>query len=373
MPLQLRSEIKSNNSLVLSLEEMAMPEPAEDEVVIRIEASPINPSDLGLLFGGADMSSAKASGTTDRPVITVDLSPQLMATVAGRIDQALPVGNEGAGVVVAAGDSDRAQSLLGKTVSVAGGSMFSQYRALRAVQCLVMPSGISAAEAASGFVNPLTALGIVETMRTEGHKALVNTAAASNLGQILNKLCIADGVDLVNVVRKPEQEKILRELGAKFVVNSAAENFKEDLAEALVSTGATIAFDATGGGSLASAILSGMEIAANKAAKSYSRYGSTVHKQVYIYGGLDCSTTILERNYGMAWGVGGWLLTPFLQRIGITKLRELQARVASEIKTTFKSDYGCEVSLAEALSLESINQYRVQATGAKFLINPQKP
>jgi len=281
------------------------------------------------------------------------------------------VGNEGAGVVVAAGGSDAAQALMGRTVGLIGGAMYSQYRAIKAQQCLPMPKGTAPAEAASCFVNPLTALGMVETMRLDGHSALVHTAAASNLGQMLCKLCGKDGVPLVNIVRKPEQEEILRGLGAKHVVNSSAPGFMEELIAALKTTGATLAFDAIGGGRLASQILTAMEAALTQG-EEFSRYGSSTHKQVYIYGALDRSPTELNRNYGMAWSVGGWLLTPFLQKIGLEGGQRLRQRVADEIKTTFASSYSRVVSLAEALSLEAIRTYGRQATGEKFLIDPNK-
>ena len=284
----------------------------------------------------------------------------------------MPVGNEGAGIVVKAGDSDAAQALLGKTVGLIGGGMYTQYRLIKVAMCLPLHDGTTPREGASCFVNPLTALGMTETMRMEGHTALVHTAAASNLGQMLNKICISDGIELVNIVRKKEQADLLREIGAKYICDSTSDSFMDDLTDALVATGATIAFDATGGGKLAGQILTAMEIAANKTAKEYSRYGSTTHKQVYIYGGLDRSPTTFNRNFGMAWGVGGWLLTPFLQKIGFEKGQELRARVANEIKTTFASHYSREVSLAGALQLDAIGTYGKQATGEKFLINPNK-
>jgi len=250
--------------------------------------------------------------------------------------------------------------------------MYSQLRCLNVSQCLLLPEGITPQEGASCFVNPLTALGMVETMRTEGHSALVHTAAASNLGQMLQKICLKDGVELVNIVRKPENVDLLKSIGATQVCNSSAASFLDDLTDALVATGATLAFDATGGGKLAGQILACMEAAANKTAKEYSRYGSTVHKQVYIYGGLDRSPTELTRNFGMAWGIGGWLLTPFLQKIGAEETQKLKERVAAEVKTTFASSYTREVSLAEALQLDAIAVYGKQATGEKFLINPNK-
>ena len=370
--LQLRSKVTAEGQLELSLVAVDAPDPGPDEVVVRVEASPINPSDMGLLFGPADMRTAKASGTADAPVITADIPAGLLRGVAARHDQSLPVGNEGAGVVVETGDSEAARALMGKTVAVIGGAMYSQYRTVKTGQCLAMHEGTTPAESASWFVNPLTALGMVETMRMEGHKALVHTAAASNLGQMLNKLCVQDGVDLVNVVRKPEQEELLRSLGAKRVVSSSASTFMGDLITALTETGATLAFDATGGGVLAGQILTAMEVAQNANATGYSGYGSTVHKQVYIYGGLDRSPTELTRNFGMAWGIGGWLLTPFLQKIGFEGVQKLRERVAAEIKTTFASHYAEEISLVEAVSLESIAVYGKQATGEKYLINPNK-
>jgi NADPH2:quinone reductase len=370
--LQLRSTVKTEGILEVALASVPIPEPKPDEVVVRIDASPINPSDLGLMFGGADLSTAKSSGTPDHPVVTVSVPPPMMKAMAGRVDQSLPVGNEGAGVVVRAGASDQARALMGKTVAILGGAMYAQFRCIKASQCLVLPEGTTAAEGASCFVNPLTALGMVETMRREGHSALVHTAAASNLGHMLNKVCLKDGIGLVNVVRRPEHTDALKAIGAKHVVNSSASTFTDDLTSALVATGATLAFDAIGGGKMASQILSCMEAAANRTAKEYSRYGSTTHKQVYIYGGLDRGPTELVRNFGMAWGVGGWLLPAFLQKIGAEAAQKLRERVAAEIKTTFASHYTKEVSLEEALRLEEIAVYGRQETGHKYLINPNK-
>ena len=370
--LQLRSLIKSSGELEISLASITTPEPGPEEVLVRIEASPMNPSDLGLLFGAADLSTAKASGTPERPVITATVPERLMKGMGGRVDQSMPVGNEAAGVVVKAGSSEAAQALLGKTVAILGGAMYAQYRCIKAVQCLVLPEGTTPAEGASCFVNPLTSLGMVETMRREGHKALVHTAAASNLGQMLNRICLKDGIGLVNIVRKQEQEDILRAIGAVHVVNSSVPTFLDDLTQALVATGATIAFDAIGGGKLAGQILGCMEAAANLTAKEYSRYGSSTHKQVYIYGGLDRGPTEINRNFGMAWSVGGWLLTPFLQKIGFEAGQQLRQRVVAELKTTFASTYTREVSLADALRLDAIAVYGKHATGAKYLITPNK-
>jgi hypothetical protein len=305
-------------------------------------------------------------------VITAKVPEVAMKAMAGRLDESMPVGNEGAGVVIRTGSSDAANALMGKTVAMIGGAMYSQYRTLRVAECLPLPSGTTAAEGASCFVNPLTALGMTETMRREGHKALVHTAAASNLGQMLNKICLKDGIGLVNIVRSPQQGDILRKIGAKHVIDSTAPSFMEDLTNALVETGATLAFDAIGGGKLAGQILSGMEIAANRTAKVYSRYGSSVHKQVYVYGALDPSPIVLNRAFGMAWGVGGWLLFPFLQKIGAAEGAKLRQRVVDELKTTFASHYTQVVSLPETLQLNHISVYAKRATGEKYLINPNK-
>ena len=370
--LQLRSTVKKEGILELTLARVPTPDPKSDEVVVRVDAAPINPSDLGLMFAGADLSAAKVAGTAEQPVVTASIPPAALRSSAGRVDQSLPVGNEGAGVVVRAGSSDEARALVGKTVAILGGAMYAQFRTIKASQCLVLPPGTTAAEGASCFVNPLTALGMVETMRAEGHAGLVHTAAASNLGQMLVKICVKDGIPLVNVVRRQEHVDLLKGLRAKHVLTSGTPTFMDELIEALAATGATLAFDAIGGGKLASQILSCMEAAANRTAGGYSRYGSTKHKQVYIYGGLDRGPTELTRNFGMAWGIGGWLLTTFLQKIGPAAAQKLRERVAAEIKTTFASRYDKEVSLAEALRLEEIAVYGKQATGQKYLINPNK-
>jgi len=370
--LQIRSLITAEGNLELSLAVVPTPPPGPNDVVVRVEAAPLNPSDLGLLFGGADMTVAKAAGSASNPVITAAIAPGVMAAMAARVGQSLPVGNEGAGVVIAAGDSSDAQSLMGKTVAILGGSMYSQYRTINVGQCLLLPEGTTPAEGASCFVNPLTALGMTETMRLEGHSGLIHTAAASNLGQMLVKLCLKDGIPLVNVVRKPEQAKILKEIGATHVCDSSSPTFMEDLTQAISDTGATLAFDAIGGGRQAGQILTAIETAAVRKMGEYSRYGSTTYKQVYIYGGLDRGPTEFNRAFGMAWGIGGWLLTPFLQKVGADAAQKLRERVAAEIKTTFASTYTREVSLAEALSLEAIGVYGKQATGEKYLINPNR-
>jgi NADPH2:quinone reductase len=370
MALQLRSLVTPKGTLELSLATVDVPDPKPDEVVVRVEASPLNPSDIGLLLGVADMTTAAASGSPDRPMVTASIPTELMRAMAGRVGQSLPVGNEGAGVVIDAGSSDEAQALMGKVVAILGGAMYSQYRCIRASDCLVLPEGTLSAEGASCFVNPLTALGMVETMRREGHTALVHTAAASNLGQMLNKICMKDQIPLVNIVRKQDQEDVLRAIGAKYVCNSSSPTFMDDLIEALRATSATLAFDAIGGGKLVGQILTAMEAAASASMTTYSRYGSTTFKQVYIYGGLDRGPTVFNRGFGMAWGIGGWLLTNFMQKIGPEAGQRLRQRVADEVKTTFASSYTRTISLAEVLQLDVIEAYRKQATGEKFLINP---
>ena len=370
---QIRSLVTADGELQLSIATVDTPQPAEHEVLVRIDAAPINPSDLGLLLAAADVSRATAAGTADSPVVTAPIAQQVMPGLAARVGESMPVGNEGCGVVVAAGSAPDAQALLGRTVAIIGGATYGEYRSVPAVSCLVLPDGTDPADGASCFVNPLTALSMVETMRMEGHTALVHTAAASNLGQMLVKICQADGVPLVNIVRRPEQVELLRSVGAEHVCDSSAPTFTADLTTALVATGATLAFDATGGGRLAGQILGCMEAAANATATEYNRYGSTVHKQVYIYGGLDRSPTEFVRNFGMAWGIGGWLLTPFLQKLGLAGMLRLRERVVAELTTTFASHYTDQVSLAGALALDAIGTYARQATGQKFLIRPSLP
>lgn len=368
--LQLRSLVTNEGELHLSLMRVPVADPGPDEVLVRIDATPINPSDIGLLFGAADMRNAKFSDSGEETRVVAPVPEAYRRSMAGRVGQSLPVGNEGAGEVIRAGAN--AQNLVGKTVAVIGGATYAQFRTLKASDCLQLPAGTSAAEGASCFVNPLTALGMTETMRREGHTALVHTAAASNLGQMLNKICLKDGIQLVNIVRSAEQTRALREIGAVHVVDSSKPSFMEDLIAALSDTGATIAFDAIGGGKLAGQILTAMEAAAVRKMKEFSRYGSTTYKQVYIYGGLDTGPTELNRAFGMSWGLGGWLLTPFLMKIGPVEIGKLRQRVANEIKTTFASHYAKTISLAEVLSAEAIAHYNMKSTGEKYLISPSK-
>lgn len=356
--------------LEVSLAALPMPTPKDHEVLVRVQATPINPSDLGLLFGAADMTTARASTRDGLPVVTADIPAAGMRAMGGRIGEAMPIGNEGCGVVIKAGGSPAAQALLGKTVAMLGGSLYAEYRCLPTQMCMVLPDGTDPKDGASCFVNPLTSLAFTETMKMEGHSAIVHTAAASNLGQMLVKICAKDGIPLINIVRSTAQADLLKGIGATHVVDSTAEAFMADLTTALVETGATIGFDAIGGGKLAGQILGCMESAAVKRMKTYSRYGSDTFKQVYIYGALDVGPSILNRSFGLTWSLAGFLLTPFLMKVGAEKTQALKDRVVAELTTTFKSYYSHEVSLADALNLDVIAGYNAKRTGEKYLIRP---
>lgn len=356
--------------LEVSLAALPMPELKDHEVLVRVQATPINPSDLGLLFGAADMSTARASTRDGLPLVTADIPAAGMRAMAGRLGEAMPIGNEGCGVVVKAGASPEAQALLGKTVAMLGGSIYAEYRALPVQMCMVLPDGTDPKDGASCFVNPLTSLAFTETMKMEGHSAIVHTAAASNLGQMLVKICAMDGIALVNIVRSQAQADLLKGIGATHVVDSTSENFMAELTDALVETGATIGFDAIGGGKLAGQILACMESAAVKRMTTYSRYGSDSFKQVYIYGALDVGPTVLNRSFGFSWSLGGFLLTPFLMKAGAETAQRLRARVVAELTTTFKSHYSHEVTLEQALNLDVITGYNAKRTGEKYLICP---
>ncbi|MFZ2994737.1 zinc-binding dehydrogenase [Sphingobium sp.] len=365
---ELRSKIDEDGTLSLSLEQVEVGDPADDEIVVRIEAAPINPSDLGMLLGPADVSTL---ATRNGVGLTFSVPESRRAAVAGRIGQSEPVGNEGAGLVVATGKD--ASFLDGKRVGMIGGAMYADYRAIKARDVIPLPDGATSADGASMFVNPLTALGFVETARRGGHQAIVHTAAASNLGQMLQRLCLADGIPLVNIVRSQAQADILRGIGATHVVNSKDADFGARLAQAIEETGATVAFDAIGGGTLGSEIVQAMERAAINRMTEYNRYGSTVLKQLYIYGALDPSPTMLNRMaFGFQWGVSGWLLFPFLQSAGAETVQRMRARVVEELTTTFASRYTRVIGLAEALDPDVLRAYERKATGEKFLIDPTK-
>lgn len=368
--LQLRSLVTDDGYLKLILKSSPIPEPGDDEVVVRIEATPINPSDQATLIAPADVSTGNTTGSGADTVYTARLRPGMEGRVKPRIGKPLAAGNEGAGTVVKAGASAAAQALLGKTVAVMDGALYCQYRKVNVMQCLPLNEGTSARDGASCFVNPLTALGMVETMRREGFKALIHTAAASNLGQMLNRVCQKDGIELINIVRKPEQVELLKSQGAKYICNSSDDSFMSDLTRAIEETGAYLAFDATGGGELGSRILTCMEKAALKDVALPGPYGSDTFKQLYIYGGLDLSPTIIHRNFGFSWGINAWLLTPFIAKVGHERAGELRQRVADELHTTFASHYSDEVSLLDVLQADVVAEYSQQATGKKYLINP---
>jgi NADPH:quinone reductase len=367
--LELRTKITSDARLELWLEEVAVPKPIADEVVVRVDAAPINPSDIILLLGPADLSTLEVRGAPERPVLTASVPDSVLPALAARLDAALPVGNEGAGVVVDAGSKVR--HLIGRLVAFrSAAGTYAQHRVVAAADCMVLPEGVSAEVGASAFINPLTALAMVETMRREGRTALVHTAAASNLGQMLNRLCLTDGIELVNIVRNSKQADLLRDMGAKYVLDSTSVGFREELIAALDETGATLAFDAIGGGTMAETILVAMEAIVTKKMAQYSRYGSPVHKQIYLYGVLDAGPTIINRRFGTAWGVGGWLMTWCLDKFGAQVAAKLRERVAAELTTTFASRYSSKVTLVEAMAPEVIRQYAKRATGEKFLMLP---
>jgi NADPH:quinone reductase-like Zn-dependent oxidoreductase len=367
----LRSTVTEDGTLRLTLDDVTLGPPSADEVIVKVVAAPINPSDLGLLLGPANVSTLRASGTAERPILSFEVPRERMATVRARLGQSLAVGNEGAGTVIASGEN--AKSLQNRRVGMLGGGMYADYRKLKARDVVPLPEGASAADGASMFVNPLTALGFVETARSEGHRGIVHTAAASNLGQMLQKICLKDGMPLVNIVRSDEQQKMLRGLGATHVLNSRSDGFRSQLVDALDETGATIAFDAIGGGSLGSDILQAMEQAASRRMTEYSRYGSNTFKQLYIYGALDLAPTVLNRlTFGFQWSVSGWLLFPFLQKAGGDVAARLRQRVVDELTTTFASHYTRTIGLAEALDPDVLRAYERKSTGEKYLIDPTR-
>ncbi len=359
-----------DGTLSLTLEPQALAPLAEDEVLIRVEATPINPSDLGLLFGPADVATARTDASAARPTMIVDVPPALRRAVAARLGQAMPAGNEGAGTVVAAGASPAAQALIGRTVATFGGALYRRYRPARVADLLVLPEGASPREGASLTVNPLTAMAMVGTMKREGHSALVHTAAASNLGQMLNRLCQADGVPLVNIVRSPAQAAILKGDGATHVVDTSADDWFNALINALEATGATIAFDAIGGGKLGGQILTAMEAAQMRKGAGFSVYGTNVWKQLYIYGALDTGPTEFNRSFGLQWGICGFLLTPYLMKVGAEETQRMRNRVVAERNGIFASRYTSEIPLSAMLDPATAQQFQAKATGTKYLVNP---
>jgi NADPH2:quinone reductase len=361
----LHTTITSAGELVLELRDIELPAPTGDQVVVKIEAAPINPSDLILVTGPADLASARRDG--DRLVANVP--KERLPYVAGRLDQAMPTGNEGAGTIVDAGPD--AKQLVGKRVAIASGGMYAEYKLARALECLVLPDGARAADGAAATINPMTALSMPEVMRREGHTALVHTAAASNLGQMLVKICAADRIPLVNIVRKAEHVALLEKLGATHVVDSSTPTFRADLTAALADTGATLCFDAIGGGTLATTVLGCMEVVAARG-KPWSRYGTNVLKQVYIYGRLDLGPTVLDGTAGLAYSVSGFLVTTFLAKAGMETVMKMRARVLAELTTTFASHYGQTIGLGDLLEPAVLRDVNQRATGAKALVVPSR-
>jgi len=368
--LVLHSTTTQNGSVRLSLDPAPVDAPGDDEVVVRVEATPINPSDLGAMLGPADLATAKAEGTGAARTVTARVPEQYLSAAAGWINQPVPIGYEGAGTVVSTGRN--AQPLMGKRVGVMGFGLFSRYYKARAMDCIPLPEGTATAEGAALFVNPLTALCMVEALRLEGHRGLVHTAAASNLGQMLNRICIADGVNLVNIVRSQAQVDLLKKAGAKHVVNSSAPNFHADLTAACAATGATLAFDAVGGGALVNEILRAMEEAARQGNKGFG-YGSGVYKHIYIYGMLDGSPTVIDRSYGMDWSVSGFIMTGFLGKIGAEAAVRLRSRIVREMKTTFASHYAGTIGFKELFDPAMLAMLNKQSTGQKYLLDPSRP
>jgi NADPH:quinone reductase len=364
------TEVKPEGVMELYLAALPMPRPKDHEVLVKVLATPINPSDLGLMVGAADVSSARAITRDGLPGAAMDVPEAGMRFMASRVGQAMPIGNEGCGVVVAAGASEAAQALMGKTVALIGGEIYAEYRCLAAMACMPLPEGTAPEDGASCFVNPLTSLGFTETMKLEGYKGIVHAATASNLGQMLVKICKADGIPLVNIVRSQAQVDLLKGIGAEIVLDSTSSTFAEDLTEAIYQTEAFLGFDPIGGGKLAGQILGCMEAAAVKRMTAYSRYGSDQMKQVYIYGALDVGPTILNRNFGLTWGLSGWLLTPFMAKAGAEIVGRMRARVVAELTTTFKSHYSHEVSLEQAVDVATLQAYNAKRTGEKYLIRP---
>ena len=365
--LQMQSCVHENATVECALVEITIPDPKPDEVVVAVEAAPINPSDLGLMFGAADLSTVQEVERNGQPALLLDVPAAAMRAMAPRVGDWMGVGNEGSGRVIAAGDGEAAQALLGQRVGMFGGEMYAAYRCLPAAQCIAFPDTISAEQAASCFVNPMTALGFLETRDMESHGAMVHTAAASNLGQMLVRLCQADKIPLVNIVRSEAQVTLLRDMGAEWVLNTQSEQFMPELIKALKATGATVAFDAIGGGRLVNRILTAMEIAAAQTGP-WSRYGSEEVKQAYIYGQLDMSATELTRGYGWVWSVSGWLLTPFMNRAGPDRVARMRKRVVDEIDSTFLSHYSSRLSLQASLSATAVADYGARKTGQKTLL-----
>ena len=362
---QIFTTLSADGKLTVEVAETTFPDPRPSQVLVKMEAAPINPSDLALLFSAADLENAEFSDGR----IVADMPEPFLSGAKGRHGQRLPVGNEGAGTVVAAGSSDMAQALMGQRVACVPGSAFSEYALAEAAMCLPLGEH-SAADGASAFVNPMTALGFAETARMEGQKAIIHSAAASNLGQMLNRICQEDGLALVNIVRKQDQADLLKGVGAEHVVNSSDDDFMSQLRSAIDATDAFFGFDPIGGGKMVDSCFKAMEQVAAAKMKEFSRYGSDQPKKMYIYGRLDLGPTILTPAYGFGWTLSGWLLTPFLQQAGMETVARMRKRVLDNLTTTFASSYKRKVTLEEMLTREAALDYRQMKTGEKYLVTP---
>jgi NADPH:quinone reductase-like Zn-dependent oxidoreductase len=365
--LQLRSTLAPDGTLRLTVAQAPVAQPGPGQVVVRMEAAPINPSDLMTLLAAADPASARVEGNA----VLLRIAADDARLRAGRFGQALNAGLEGAGTVIAAGKG--AEEFEGRAVALLSltAGTFGQYVTIDATECAALPDGVSTREGAALFCNPLTALAIAETVRLEGGHALIHTAAASNLGQMLVKICREDGLALVNVVRRQEQADLLKSLGAEHVCNSSAPGFDEELRAAIAATGATMAFDAIGGGDSVAMLHRAMEDVAVSRLGFYSPYGSMEPKQVLIYGHLDRSPIALNGDeYGMDWTVRQWAMPQTMARVGPERADELRQRILDGLKTTFASHFSREISLAEALDPTILQAYARQGTGEKYLINP---
>ncbi len=362
---QLFATLAPDGQLTVEVADSEFPDPTGNQVLVKMEAAPINPSDLALLLGQADLESGEYS-----PGKLVATMPEPFHSASkGRHGQRLPVGNEGAGTVVATGTTDMAKALMGQRVACVPGHAYSQYATADAAMCLPL-GDLSSEVGASAFVNPMTALGFVENARMDGQKAIVHAAAASNLGQMLVKICQEDGMGLVNIVRKAEQETILRDLGAEWVVNSSAPDFLPKLMAAIDATDAYYGFDPIGGGTTVDACFKAMERVAVGKMKDYNRYGSNQQKRMFIYGRLDTGPTTLTPSYGFGWTLSGWLLTPFLAQAGVETMMRMRQRVLAGLTSTFASSYKRKVTLEQMLEKNAASDYRKMKTGEKYLVTP---
>lgn len=362
---QLFTTLSSDGTLTVAVEDVTFPKPTGNQVLVKMEAAPINPSDLAILTSAADLENAEYS-----PGKFVAKMPEPFNSAAkARHGQKLPAGNEGAGTVVATGDSDMAKALNGQRVACVPGNAYSQYCIADAAMCLPLGDH-SSEDGASAFVNPMTALGFAENAKMDGQKAIVHTAAASNLGQMLIKICQEDDIELVNIVRKAQHVDLLKGLGAKHVVNSSDDDFMQQLRTAIDATDAFYGFDPIGGGHATDNVFKAMEQVAVSKMTEYNRYGSNQQKRMFIYGRLDLGPTILTPSYGFGWTLSGWLLTPFLANAGMETVGRMRQRVLENLTTTFASSYKAKVNLEQMLEKDAVIDYRAMKTGEKYLVTP---